>query len=94
VETVLEVSGKEMIEDGYIFAMIRLVGHWQTERRIEKSLIFVQGRILAGQVYLRSARAGTTQLLGSAFCDWRCARDYHVESLPRECHGDGYRSGE
>ena len=33
----------EFVGDGHIYAMIRLVGHWQTDGRIEKSMIFVQG---------------------------------------------------
>ena len=33
----------EFVGNGHIYAMIRLVGHWQTDGRIEKSMIFVQG---------------------------------------------------
>jgi hypothetical protein len=32
----------ESVEDGKVYAMIRLVGHWQSEGRIERDMIFVQ----------------------------------------------------
>jgi hypothetical protein len=44
VETVLGVQEGEFVGDGHVYAMIRLVGHWQVEKRIERSMIFVQGR--------------------------------------------------
>ena len=36
-------SEEEFLGEGHIYAMIRLVGHWQSEGRISKSMIFVQG---------------------------------------------------
>lgn len=35
----------EFVGEGHIYAMIRLIGHWQLEKRIEKSMIFVQGTV-------------------------------------------------
>jgi hypothetical protein len=35
----------EFVGDGHVYAMVRLVGHWQTDGRIEKSMIFVQGTL-------------------------------------------------
>ena len=32
----------DVIADGQVYAMIRLIGHWQSEGRIERSMIFVQ----------------------------------------------------
>ena len=43
MDIVLEGDRSEFVGEGHIYAMIRLIGHWQTDRRIEKSLIFVQG---------------------------------------------------
>jgi len=43
VETVLGTRDDEFVGEGHIYAMIRLLGHWQMDKRIEKSLIFVQG---------------------------------------------------
>jgi len=45
VHIVLGNEQGEFVGEGHIYAMIRLIGHWQTDRRIEKSLIFVQGMI-------------------------------------------------
>ena len=41
---------QEFVGEGYIYAMIRLVGHWQTEGRVEKSMIFVQGISCVGTI--------------------------------------------
>jgi hypothetical protein len=43
VDVVLGMEREEFVGEGYIFAMIRLIGHWQTDGRIEKSMIFIQG---------------------------------------------------
>ena len=43
VDVVLGLEQGEFVGDGHIYAMIRLVGHWQTDGHIEKSMIFVQG---------------------------------------------------
>ena len=48
METVLGTGDGEFVGEGHIYAMIRLIGHWQTDKRIEKSMIFVQGIILWG----------------------------------------------
>jgi len=45
VHIVLGNQQGEFVGEGHIYAMIRLIGHWQIDRRIEKSLIFVQGMI-------------------------------------------------
>lgn len=46
MDVVLGTKVGDYVGEGHIYAMIRLIGHWQTDRRIEKSLIFVQGFIL------------------------------------------------
>jgi hypothetical protein len=46
VDVVLGTVAGDYVGEGHVYAMIRLIGHWQTDRRIEKSLIFVQGTIL------------------------------------------------
>jgi hypothetical protein len=45
VEIVLGVEQGDFVGEGHIFAMIRLIGHWQADGRIEKSMIFVQGTL-------------------------------------------------
>lgn len=37
---------EEFVGKGHIYAMIRLIGHWQSEGRIDKSMIFVQGTLI------------------------------------------------
>jgi hypothetical protein len=39
----------EFVGEGHIYAMIRLVGHWQTDGRTDKSRIFVQGIFLVSR---------------------------------------------
>lgn len=43
IEIVLGAEHGEFVGDGHIYAMIRLVGHWQTDGQIDKSMVFVQG---------------------------------------------------
>ena len=44
----LGTEKEQFVGDGHIYAMIRLIGHWQSEGQVEKSMIFVQGTFLIG----------------------------------------------
>ena len=90
IDIVLGNELEEFVGEGHIYAMIRLIGHWQSKGQVEKSIIFVQGTLISYEAQgltcdsTRSQSNRIKTIIRRAINAKPSHNQHHLESLSRK----------